>query len=86
MYSDTIFEALELLKRDLKPDYAYDTIYARESVIKMMTEMRYLMFCSDQNLEHKPEAEKIRFYALAHDEMVSEYDRRMNDGYASNSD
>lgn len=78
MFSDTIFDALENILEDLKPDYAYITVYDPQSVIDMLACMYFNILLSDCYEQDMPEARRIELRQLAELRAETVYNNRMN--------
>ena len=80
MFSDTLHDALESILDQIEPDTSYAIIYDSQSIIHMLTHMRYLIFLSDNTWNNDlTQKEKDNFFELARKYAITEYERRMND-------
>lgn len=80
MFSDTIFDAIQQILDDLRPEYAFSDVYPKEEVIKMLTQMHYLVALSDGMMPNGTyNNSKEEMYKLCEKKAREEYEAKMNE-------
>lgn len=83
MFSDTVFEALSDILKDLRPDYAYASIYPKEVIIETIAMMYYCVQLSDSRMPDGSIADNHTMESLklaSHEWATETYEEKMQKG------
>ena len=78
MFSDTVFDSLQSILEELRPDSAFVNVYPKGDVVNMLTHMYFIIALSDARLpDGTLTRSKAEIFRLSNESALREYETRM---------